>query len=133
MDVERLVREIFEEAWNRNRFDSIDPFFAEEFAFHVGGATRVTTVDELREIVRRWHEGFGEFRFDIHAIVASDDRAAVHATLSGIHRGEWSGIAPTGRSIAVEHMFFFRFEDDRVVEVWELLDREQLRLQLDED
>lgn len=133
MDAEKMVRAIFEEAWNQQRFDTIEPFFKDEFSFRVGGATRITTVGELRELVREWHRGFPDFRFDIHAIVASAGRAAVHATLSGTHRGEWRGLDPTGRSIAIEHMFFFLFEEDRVAEVWELLDRGELRRQLTGD
>ena len=80
----------------------------------------------------RWHAGFPDFRFDIHAVVASGERAAVHATLRGTHRGQWHGLEPTGRSINVEHMFFLRFEEGLVVEVWELLDGSELRRQLTE-
>jgi predicted ester cyclase len=34
----------------------------------------------------------------------------------------WHDLAPTDRSIEVEHMFFFRFDSERIVDVWELLD-----------
>jgi hypothetical protein len=76
------------------------------------------------------HGGIPDLQFDLHSVAASEDRAAAHATLRGTHRGLWSGLDPTGRSISVEHMLFFRFEHGRMVEVWELLDRSDLRRQL---
>lgn len=133
MDVVAAVRAVFEEGWNQERFETIEPLFAETFTFHVRGTDRTMTVDELREIVRRWHVGFPDLRFEIHAAVASGDRAAVHATLRGTHDGPWGDLDATGRSISVEHMFFFRLEDDWLVEVWELLDRDALRSQLTDD
>lgn len=133
MGVVAAVRAVFEEGWNQERFETIEPLFAETFTFHVRGTDRTMTVDELREIVRRWHVGFPDLRFEIHAAVASGDRAAVHATLRGTHDGPWGDLDATGRSISVEHMFFFRVEDDRLVEVWELLDRDALRSQLTDD
>ena len=132
MDVVAAVRAVFEEGWNEERFETIGPLFAETFTLHIGDSQRTTTVAELREIVRRWHEGFPDFRFEIHAALASGDRAAVHATLRGTQDGPWGDLAATGRSIEVDHMFFFRIEDDRLVEVWELLDRDTLRRQLAE-
>lgn len=133
MDVVAAVRAVFEEGWNQERFETIEPLFAETFTFHVRGTDRTMTVDDLREIVRRWHVGFPDLRFEIHAAVASGDRAAIHATLRGTHDGPWGDLDATGRSISVEHMFFFRLEDERLVEVWELLDRDALRSQLTDD
>lgn len=130
MEVESVVRAVFEEAWNAQRFDNVEGALAESFSLHLGGASRLTTVDELKAIVAGWHEGFPDFRFDVHAVVASGGRAAVHATLYGTHRGRWNGLEATGRSITVEHMFFFRLENDQIVEVWELLERVELRRQL---
>lgn len=126
------MRAVFEEGWNDQRFENVEAYFEESFSFHIGGDSRPTTVDELRTIVRRWHGGFPDLRFDVHTVVASGDRAAVHATLRGTHLGRWGDLDPSGRSMAVEHMFFFRLEDERIVEVWELLERDEMRRQLSE-
>ena len=106
---------------------------ADEFPFHVGGSTRITNADEFGAIVGAWHAAFPDLRFDVHSITADDQIAAVRATLFGTHRGPWGDLAPTGRSIAVEHAFFLRIEDGLVTEVWEILDRSTLEAQLSSD
>ncbi len=133
MDHSDAVKAVFEKGWNEQDFESIDGVLANEFEFHIGGTTRVMSVDELREIVATWHLGFSDFRFETHAIVSAEDRAAAHTTLVGTHDGPWGGLDATGRSVSIEHMFFFRFEDGRIVEVWELLDRSEIRRQLTAD
>ncbi|MFP3914427.1 MAG: ester cyclase [Actinomycetota bacterium] len=133
MDKLRAVRATFEQGWNRQSFEEVESILAEPFLFHIGGSTRTMALDELREIVRQWHIGFPDLHFDLHAVVASGEHAAAHATLRGTHRGVWGDLEPTGRSIDAEHMFFFRFEGSWIVEVWELLDRSELRRQLVDD
>jgi len=127
-----IVSEIFEEGWNRQRFDRLEDVLA-AFTFHVRGTTRDLELDDLRRIVRDWHVGFPDFRFDVHAVVADRDQAAVHATLLGTNTGPWRGRPPTGPSVAVEHMFFFRFDGDVVTDVWELLDAQRLESDLSSD
>ncbi len=130
MDRAEVVRAVFEEGWNAERFEPVAPHLG-EFEFHVGGAARPMDLADLTAIVRRWHEAFPDLRFDVHAVTASDDTAAVHATLHGTHLGPWRDLAPTGRTIEVEHMFFFRFDGPRISHVWELLDRSVLADQLE--
>ena len=130
MHQEDIARATFDDIWNRQDFSKAEDLLASEFVFHIGGTDRTMGIAELQEIVARWHKGFEDFAFDVHAVVSSDDRAAVHATLTGTHTGEWNGLQPTGKQVKVEHMFFFRFDGGRIVEVWELLDRSELRRQL---
>ena len=89
------------------------------------------SVEDLQAVVTRWRTGFPDLEFELHTVTASGDVGAAHLTLRGTHEGPWRGREPTGRRIEVEHMFFFRFDDAKVVEVWELLDRSALRTQLE--
>lgn len=130
VDPEGIVASIFEEAWNRQDFETVAPALT-GFRFHIRGTTRSMELGDLKRIVQDWHAAFPDLRFDIHALVVNDGRAGVHATLRGTHRGPWHGLAGTGRKIEVEHMFFFRFDGQRLTDVWELLDSAQLRDQLE--
>ncbi len=124
---------IFEDAWNRQEFGRVRTVLADEFPLHIGGDTRITSADELEGIVSRWHTSFPDFRFDVHSITAGDGIVAVHATLNGTHEGRWGDLEATGRTVTVDHAFFFRVDDGRVVEMWEILDRSALVAQLTGD
>jgi steroid delta-isomerase-like uncharacterized protein len=130
VDRANVVRIVFEQGWNKQQFDAVAEAL-EIFQFHIGGESRSMDVAELAAIVGSWHEGFPDLRFEVHAVTASEDVAAVHATLRGTHLGSWRGLAATGRTIEIEHMFFFRFEGRRIMHVWELLDRSMLADQLE--
>lgn len=133
MNAIEVARVIFEKGWNGNDFTQARQVMADEFSLHVNGATRTTNAAEFEDIVNTWRASFPDFHFDLHSITADEHIAAVRATFRGTHRGSWGGLEPTGRSVAVEHAFFLRFEDGVVVEVWEILDPTAFRRQLTED
>lgn len=130
MDRAAIVTAIFDEGWNQQRFDAVAEALP-AFRFHIGGRSRPMDLDDLCVVVNSWHLGFPDLAFDVHAVTASGDTAAVHATLRGTHLGPWQDLAATGRTIEIEHMFFFRFDGPRITDVWELLDRSLLTEQLD--
>jgi predicted ester cyclase len=121
VDRRAIVTSVFEDGWNRRDFSTVAAAL-EEFEFHIRGTSRTMRLDDLTALVDRWHTGFPDLRFELHAVVDTEPFAAVHATLHGTNRGVWHDLAPTDRSIEVEHMFFFRFDSERIVDVWELLD-----------
>lgn len=125
-----VIRALFEEGWNRGRFENLQGLLHEDAVLHIGSTSRATNLDDLEEIVTRWRSAFDDFRFEIHEIVSQRDAVASRMTLRGTHTGPFRGLDPTGREIAVDHAFFFRFADGKVVEVWEIMDPEQLNRQL---
>ena len=67
---------------------------------------------EIRDFYAALFEGFPDFSLDIHARHVADEAVIVQGELSGTHRGEWMGIAPTGRSVRVPFCAVFTFTDD---------------------
>lgn len=130
MEPAAAIRATFEDGWNRGDFSRLDDVLADEIIHHSGGTSRATSLQDLEDVVKRWRAGFPDLEFELHAVVASADAGAAHLTLRGTHEGTWIGREPTGRHIEVEHMFFFRFDEGKIVEVWEVLDRSALHSQL---
>ena len=46
------------------------------------------------------------------------------------HVGEWEGIAPTGRSVAIADLAVVRMQDGKIAEEWVVADRAGLKQQL---
>ena len=54
----------------------------------------------------------------IEQIVASGDLVAVRSIWKGTHKGEWMGVAPTGKEVQFEVLDFVRVKDGKAVEHW---------------
>lgn len=121
---------IFERGWNLGAFGDVAGLFAPTFTLHVRGTSRTTTAAEFEAIVGTWRHGFPDLHFELHDVVVEGDLVALRATLTGTHLGAWGERPPSGRQIEVDHMFLLRFEGDRLVEVWEVLDSATLVRQL---
>ena len=80
--------------------------------------------------MRYLHGAFAGARAELVSILAAGDKIAVHDRLRGTHRGEFLGIAATGRDIDVDFIHIFRVVDGRVVERWGVADTTTLLEQL---
>jgi predicted ester cyclase len=67
----------------------------------------------------------------IHNQIAEGDLVATYKTLYGTHKGEFMGVPPTGKKIALQLMDFFRLADSRIVEHWAVIDFMALMRQLE--
>jgi len=56
------------------------------------------------------------WRGEVHLLVAEGDYVVERFTVSGTHRGELMGAAPTHRTVAMHGINIFRFEDGKIVE-----------------
>lgn len=61
---------------------------------------------------------FPDAKLEPAQMVADDEHIAVAYTLTGTHRGDFDGIAPTGKSIEVRGLQIGRFEAGEIVERW---------------
>ncbi len=61
---------------------------------------------------------FPDAHIEPATLVADDEHVCVAYTLSGTHRGEFQGIAATGKPIEVRGVQIGRFADGQIVERW---------------
>ena len=99
----QLVRRVIAEVVNERNPDALDELAQGDFA----------------ELARRWispfRSSFPDFRMEIVELVAEGDTVVGHFKCSGTHRGEWLGIAPTGRRFeGVDEIYIFHVEDGKL-------------------
>jgi predicted ester cyclase len=100
----RLVRRLVEEVINPRDPEVIDELASGEFA-HAAKAW-----------VSPFRGAFPDFQMVVVELVAEDDTVVGHFKCSGTHRGEWLGVAPTGRRFEdVDEIYIFRVEDGKLV------------------
>lgn len=129
-NIHAAVHSMFEDGWNSGDTGVFDESIADSVLFHYAGSPREMTRGEMSEIVLRWREAFPDLRMDIQELVIRQDLAAARLTLTGTHEGPWAGAEPTGKQVSMALMMFFRFEDGKMVELWESDDQLGFRRQL---
>lgn len=93
--------------------------YAPDYVGHDPDRPQPRTIEDLRTVLRVFLGSVvPDGRYRTEAIVAEGDLALWHWTFSGTHRGEFMGIAPTGRRLEFGGMNLFRFAGGRIVEDW---------------
>ena len=121
MDAEAMKRfavERVEALFNRGELDRIEEFVTPDFVNHEAWPGEDPGYEGFRLRLRRLHDAIPDIHMEVHEVVAGDDLVAYRATLSGTHRGELLGMAPTGRSFRVQHMHMLRMRDGKASEHW---------------
>ena len=84
----------------------------------------------VRGTVGMLQGAFSEQRYEVHHVIGEGDTVVIHATMHGRHTGEFLGVPPTGRNVALRSIHIVRYRDGREVETWALQDRLGLMQQL---
>jgi predicted ester cyclase len=105
-----LVGSLIEEVMNGNDLDRLDELCSPQLAPKLREA-----FNQFRAAFPNWHQELIETVTDGRTIVA-------RMRCTGTHHGAWQGLCPTGRSMRVEEVYFFRISDDRITGLWGLED-----------
>jgi predicted ester cyclase len=84
----------------------------------------------LKEHIRGAEAAFPEYELIASLLVAEGDLVAARCTFRGLHKGEFAGIQPTGKSVSSDLMIFYRIREGRIVEHWLQMDTRGLIDQL---
>jgi predicted ester cyclase len=73
----------------------------------------------ILEVLRK---GFPDIRAEILDQIAEGDKVASRKILRGTHKGEFLGVPPTGKEVAINVTDIVRLRDGKYVEHWGLSD-----------
>jgi predicted ester cyclase len=118
-------------AWNKKNI--VERFVREALdrgLLSVVDETRGEFAEQSKRRILAWRNAFPDFATSIEQLVAEGDWVAFRLKHTGTHKGEYMGIAATGRRVEFTSMVFNRVQDGVVIENWGLHDNETLRKQL---
>jgi predicted ester cyclase len=87
-------------------------------------------LDEIKRIDSTFFEAFPDHHREIKLLFGDDEHVCALIEFSGTWQHDYSGFPPNGNRFSVEGMNIFRFDHDRVVEVWQSGDTVSLLRQL---
>ncbi|MDA1183629.1 MAG: ester cyclase [Acidobacteria bacterium] len=129
-DANKALARRFYAAVSAGQFDSINDAIAENFVEHEKFPGLEPTREGVQKMFEMMRSAFQDFRMEIDDMIAEGDKVFLRARMCGTHKGEFLGIAPTGRQIDVPFADFVRIESGRVVEHWGITDTGAMMQQL---
>jgi predicted ester cyclase len=124
----RFHMDIFQEG-NLNAADEIlSPDFVWHGGFSPGEDQRGP--EPTKQVAKDFAPAFPDGRITHEDTVAAGDKVLIRWTMTGTHEGEFAGIAPTGRRVALTGFDLFCIEGGKIVEMWQEADQLGLMQQL---
>jgi len=124
---EGVVRRFVDELWNLRRLEVTDEIIAADCVTHQLKSGLPQTGErrgpaEIRAHIREWLDAFPDMQYRIEQMFVSGDRVISELVVEGTHRGEWLGLPPTGRHVAIRLMTIHRIANGKIAEDWVILE-----------
>ena len=126
-----LVRRMYE-ALNAQDLEAHHEFWHEEMIWHgPPGFGDVHGLEAFRnDVLRPFYAAFPDYHVEDDVQVANERWVSATGFLTGHQRGEWLGIAPTGRAVRVRYSDFWLVKGGKLAENWVMFDNFDLMVQI---
>jgi steroid delta-isomerase-like uncharacterized protein len=115
---ETHVRRYFD-AWNSGNEAALDELIAASYVHHDPANPDISNGPQgQKQLMRKYRTAFPDTHFRIDATVEQGDMVATRWTVTGTHKGELDGVAPTGKSVTVTGISLDRISGGKTVEGW---------------
>lgn len=111
---------------NRQEWQRLGDFVAAD-AVHNG---REIGLDGYRDMLVGDFRAIPDLHFTIDFLVADPPKIASRLTFDCTPTGELFGLPVNGRRIQFSENVFYEFSDDRIIQVWSVIDRAAIEAQL---
>jgi len=125
-----LVRRCIEEVHNKRNVVAMDEFFAPNVIPHALPPTTTRGREGYKQMLSALFAAFPDFSITVEDMIAEGDKVVCRVTTRGTHRGEFMGMAPTGKRMTWTSIFIWRIEGGKVVEIWSEVDQIGLMRQM---
>ncbi len=123
MSNQSIVARYFDEMCNARQLDAAAEIFAPGHSYHDPSSPWVGPGPEgMQQLVSAYQSAFPDAHWQVEEMIVADESVVARWTGTGTHRGELSGIAPTGRSVNVAGVWIFRLSGGKVAESWNVWD-----------
>ncbi len=112
-----LPRRSYEEIYNQGNLDVADEIYDENFVSHISPSDLKGTKG-IKDFASMLRNAFPDLMFKIEDQIAEGDKVATRWTVTGTHKGEYMGVAPTGKFISNTGIALHRIANGKMVESW---------------
>jgi predicted ester cyclase len=114
----KLYRDFLETVINKRQPDAADRFVAENLIEHNANIAQAGRKKFLAAVLA----GFSDYHGEIQEILAEGDKIVVRTVWTGTQDGPFLGLPPSGRKLRFTTADFFRIENGKLAEHWDVVD-----------
>jgi steroid delta-isomerase-like uncharacterized protein len=113
-----IVRKFFEVGPSKGDLAAADVLLHPEFSLHTPLPTPGPGIREMNNVITTCRAAFHGLNVTVDDIMAEEDKVTARFTARGIHKGDFMGLPPTGKSITMTGIEIFRVKDGKIAELW---------------
>ncbi len=117
-----IVRGFVDEVITKGNIEAAGEYFWEDMVEQVPMPGQGPGLSGLQDVIRAMRAGFPDIVFSIVEQIVEKDKVASRFEWTGTHRGEFLGIAATGRPVRVWGIVIDRLEDGRIKDTRIIMD-----------
>ena len=125
-----VVRRNTEEVQGKGDYGVFEELFAQSFVDHTPQPGRTADRDGARKLYKVLRAAFPDFHAVIHWQAVDGDLVTTFKTYHGTHKGEFFGLAPTGKAIQFETVDAMRVQNGQITDHWGVANLFSLMAQL---
>ena len=126
----KVARRVLEEVFPANDVEALRDVVSDEFVNHEAPEGTPPGLGSITMFMHLLNQAFSEQRWEIHDVLAEDEKVVIRCTHSGVHTGDYFGLPATGRRFAYKQMHIIRVVDGKGVEPGAVRDDTSLMHQL---
>jgi len=125
-----IARRWNDEVWSKGSLAAVDELLAADFVFNYPTPGAAPDREGYKQTVTSLCAPFADIKCTTDDMVAEGDKVAVRWTWRGTHKGEFMGIAPTGKEVTVTGICILHIVGGKIVEDWGQMDNLGMMQQL---
>jgi steroid delta-isomerase-like uncharacterized protein len=129
-DYKAMAQRWFGEVVSEGKLEMVDELCSADYVEHDPFPGTSADIDGLKESITIIRSAFPDIEATADEIIVEGDRLAVRSTMRGTHDGDFMGVPASGKKIEVANYDFVRFEGDKAVEHWGVIDSAALMEQI---
>ncbi len=131
IDAKERVQSFYDEALTAGGESVIDEYLAPGYVDHDPFPGLSNDTQGTKGSVKMLLSAFPDGKMKTNLLIQDGNLVVAHTTFTGTHKGEFLGIAPTGKKVEVNNIDIVRVTDDgRASEHWGIIDTAALMAQL---
>ena len=112
-----VIRRSFEELWNKGNLSVADELFAPNYTHHDPSTPDVGRGPESeKKRATLYRTAFPDLKLTIEDIIAEGETVMARWSCRGTHKGDLSGIAPTGKQFTISGVTIARLTNGKLAE-----------------